>query len=126
MALIPIIDIYEINGKKLPSPSKANPKISGLQIFAKRTDDGLLHKETITYKRTVVLTYDVLTDDEYKSILNLIITDPISEYFTLKYKDPQKGITTITCFANEFEGDLYSAIFYNGLWRNVPFNCVER
>lgn len=126
MILLPLSKIYAINGQAIPSPSEAPPDIEGIQTFAERTDNGLMHKETVAYKRHITVKYDVLTEEEYKKILDLVITDPPTEYFAFKYRDPQKGVTTITCFANKFGGELYSAIYYNGLWRNITFNCVER
>jgi hypothetical protein len=126
MAIVKLSDIYAINGRALPSPSQANVSISGLQKHGERTDDGLMHKETAAYKRTVALKYNALSQEEYKFILDLIITEPPTEYYMFRYLDPQKGVTTIECYSNEFSNECYSAIFYNGLWRNVTFNCVER
>jgi hypothetical protein len=126
MPIVKLSEIYAINGRALPSPQQASVSISGLQIYGERTDDGLMHKETAAYKRTVALKYNALSQEEYKFILDLVVTDPPTEYYTFRYLDPQKGVTAIECYSNEFGNELYSAIMYNGLWRSVTFNCVER
>ncbi len=126
MPILKTSDTYSINGIPIAEPSKASVKVAGIQTMAERTDDGLLHKETIAFKRTVSIVYDVISQEEIQSTTNLVLNELYQEFFTLQYLDPQNGIATIECYANEFGTELYSAICYNGLYRNVTFNCIER
>ena len=119
-------DIYKINGTPIPQPTNASPRISGFQLFGERTNDALMHKETVAYKRHIELKFDKMEQNEMSALLNMVIKDPPVEYFQFTYFDPQKGIQTITAFSNEFGQELYSAVFYGGLWRNVSFNVIER
>ena len=124
--MLPVSNIYKINGVPIPQPTKASPKISGFQLFGERTNDALMHKETIAYKRHIEVNFEVMSQAEISTLLNMVIKDPPVEYFQFTYLDPQKGVQTITAFSNEFGEELYSAIFYDGLWRNVTFNVIER
>ena len=124
--MLPKSDIYKINGVAIPQPTKANPKISGFQLFGERTNDALMHKETVGYKRHIELSYEAISQAQSSALLDMVIKTPPVEYFQFTYIDMQKGIQTITAFANEFGSELYSAIFYDGLWRNVTFNVIER
>lgn len=126
MKLVPLSGIYAINGIYIPQPTSADVEIEGIQSFALRTADGLMHKETIAYKRNIPLKYDALTAEEVQTLLNMVLTVPPTEYFYFTYIDPQKGISTIQCYANKFLQSLYLSIKLNGLYLNVNFNCVER
>jgi len=85
-----------------------------------------MHKETVAYKRHIEVKYDAMTQAEISAILSMVVKDPPVEYFQFTYFDPIKGTHTITAFANEFGEELYSTMFYDGLWRNVTFNVIER
>lgn len=124
---LPMSEIFKINGEPIPAPSGCSPKLTNLQIKADRsTADGLLHKETIRYNilSGAEVTYDAISDEQLRMICGMVRKE--EEYFEFTYKDPLRGIRTATCYSNDFESGLYLAYRYNGLWRNVKFNCIER
>ena len=124
---LPMSEIFKIDGKPIPAPTGCAPGLTNLQIMADRsTADGLLHKETIRYNvlKGCQLSYSVMPDEQLKALCEMVRKE--SEYFEFTYPDPLRGVRTATCYANDFDTELYLAYRYNGLWRNVKFNCIER
>jgi len=116
-------EIYQVNGRPLFEPSAASVSMEDLEITAERDANGYLHRERARQGvRKVSFTYEVMTQEELSQTLRML--EPV--YFTLTYFDPERGVSDVECYCSKKSGDLYSAIFYNGLWRNVKFNCVER
>ena len=121
--MLPLSSIYKINGTPIPSPTEASVSIEDLEVDAYRTADGVLHRERARQGvRKVSFKYDILTQSEYASLLTQL--SPL--FFELTYLDPQRGASTIECYSSKKEGSLYSALLYNGLYRDITFNCIER
>ena len=116
-------EIYAINGQAIYEPSAAPVSMEDLEVTAERDANGYLHRERARQGvRKVSFTYEVMTQEELSETLKMLT----AVYFNLTYLDPEKGIATIECYCSKKDGDLYSAFYYGGLWRNVKFNCVER
>lgn len=116
-------EIYKINSSELPEPSTSSVGMEDLEISAERDANGYLHRERAREGvRKVSFTYEVMTQEELSVVLKML--QPV--YFDLTYLDPERGVSTIECYCAKKDGELYSALFYNGLWRNVKFNCIER
>lgn len=117
-------DVYKIDGQPIPEPSSAPVTIEPIQGEASgRTEDGIMHTEIISLgKRKVELKYNVLTQAEVSDLLIKVM----KQYYTFTYTDPVDGIKTIECYGTPISADLYSGVFYNGMWRNVVFSCIER
>lgn len=87
------------------------------------TDDGITHIEWIRpVRRKVYIKYRSLTDEE---IANVLLKIQGKEY-TLTYKDPILGINTINCHTRNSSSECYTAVLYDGRWRNVTFICEEK
>ncbi len=121
--MIELSNIYKIDGTPMPSPTAASVGIEDLETSAYRDAQGYLHRERAREGvRKVSFSYDALTQDEYSDLIDLL--SPV--YFDLTYYDPQLGAVTKECYCSKKEGNLYSAVLYNGLYRDVKFNCIER
>ncbi len=117
--------IYKINGQAIYDPDfDAQVDLDSLVGEGSgRTDDGIMHIEWIRPEiRKVYIKYSALTDAEIADILSKVQ----GKEYTLTYKDPILGIHTIDCYTSNSSALLYSAVLYNGLWRNVTFNCIEK
>lgn len=107
----------------MPSPSSASVSSTDLELDAYRDANGYTHRERARQGvRKVNFSYDVLDQEWMQKLLPLLR----SEYFSLTYYDPEYGKHTIQAYCTTKDSELYSAVFYNGLWRNVQFNCIER
>lgn len=116
-------EIYVINGYKPPSPASASVSMTDLELSAERDANGYVHRERARQGvRTVSFSYDVLDQANVQKILAAMRP----AFFSLTYLDPEYGKHTIQCYASKKDADPYSAIFFNGLWRNLKFNCIER
>lgn len=123
MLLLPYSEIYKINGKPIFSPTSASVSIEDLETSAERTADGTLHRERARQGvRKISFTYDRLTQEEMQLLIPML--SPV--FFELTYLDPENGTNTITCYCASKSSDLYSAVFYDGYWMSVKFNCIEK
>lgn len=122
---VPTSGKYKIGGTAIPDPSTCSVSINPLHGEATgRTDDGLMHTELIsTGKRKVELSYNYLPQEQLSAICTLLMV----QYYTFTYpNDPADGEKTIECYGPTISSELYSGVFYNGLWRNIKFSCIER
>lgn len=116
-------EVFKINGKAIYEPSSFSVGMEDLELSAERTADGILHRERVrTGVRKVSIGYNTLTQEEISDLLPMLTP----EFFSLTYPDPETGTATIECYCAKKDSELYSRIFYNGLWRNIKFNCIER
>lgn len=116
-------EIYKINGKAMPSPTAAAVNMEDLEVSAERDANGYLHRERARQGvRKVSFTYNVMTQEELSALLKMLT--PV--FFDLTYLDPIDGVKTIEAYCAKKDTELISAVLYNGLYRNVKFNCVER
>lgn len=115
--------IYAIGGYKPPSPSSASVSITDLELSAERDANGYVHRERARQGvRSISFSYDLLGQEDLQRLI--VVMRPV--FFNLTYLDPEYGRHTIECYASKKSQELYSAVLYNGLWRNVQFNCIER
>lgn len=117
--------VWKINGQAIYAPD-INTKVELESLVGEssgRTDDGIMHIDWIrTNIHKVYIKYDAMTKAEMAFMLNLVQ----GKEYTLTYEDPILGVNTINCYTSNSSADLYSAVLYNGLWRNVTFNCIEK
>ena len=117
--------ILKINGQAIYDPD-IGVKVDIDSLVGEgsgRTDDGIMHIDWIrTGIRKVYIKYSAMTDTEIASILSKVQ----GKEYTLTYKDPELGIRTIDCYTSNNSSECYSAVLYNGLWRNITFNCIEK
>lgn len=118
-------NVWKINGQAIYTPD-INTKIELESIAGDssgRTDDGIMHIDWIRPSmRKIYIRYSVMTTNEMAFVLNLIQ----GKEYALTYPDPILGVRTIDCYTSNSSTELYSAVLYNSLWRNVTFNCIEK
>lgn len=121
---IPMSKIYKIDGKPIPRPSAANVSTEDVHSSDSGRDAaGKMQLEVVRFGvRTVEIAYDMLPQEQMQALLKMFH----KPYYLLTYKDPEYGPKTIECYVPSRKSELYSAVFYNGLWRNVTFSCIER
>lgn len=120
---LPLSNVWKIDGKAIFQPSTFSVSLEDLEVSAERTADGMLHRERARQGvRKVSLAYDAISQEQIAILIPKL--EPV--YFDLTYPDPQEGIKTIECYCSTKSAELYSLVFYNGLWRGLQFNCIER
>lgn len=117
--------VWKINGQAIYTPD-IDTKVEIESLVGEssgRTDDGIMHIDWIRPEiRKVYVKYSAMTKAEMAFMLSLVQ----GKEYTLTYEDPILGVNTINCYTSNSSADLYSAVLYNGLWRNVTFNCIEK
>lgn len=117
--------VWKINGQAIYTPD-IDTKVEIESLVGEssgRTDDGIMHIDWIrTEIRKVYIKYSAMTKAEMAFILNLVQ----GKEYTLTYEDPILGVNTINCYTSNSGAELHSAVLFNGLWRNITFNCIEK
>lgn len=115
---------YKIDGQAIPEPTTAPVSINPLHGEASgRTDDGVMHTELIhPGKRKIELQYDALNQEQLSALLSKLI----KQYYNFTYLDPVEGVKTIECYGAAISQEPHIGVYYNGLWLNVKFSCIER
>ncbi|NYB73391.1 hypothetical protein HZF24_04475 [Sedimentibacter hydroxybenzoicus DSM 7310] len=115
--------IWEINGQPIYDPDSGTHVEIGSIKNEFRTDDGITHIQWIRKEiRTVNIRYDMMTQEEISFMLSLVQ----GKEYTLTYEDPILGVNTINCRTPESIQDFFTRVLYNGVWRNVTFECMEK
>lgn len=114
--------LYSINGTALPSPSGTSVGWEDVHDpNSGRTLDAEMHITIVARKRKVELKYDILTQNQMQQLQALLD----GTYYQLSYFDPLYGQHTIKCYVSSTSQELYNALLYKGLWRNVSFSAIE-
>lgn len=116
--------LRSIDGVAILTPSSFSIEIEDVSAAnAGRTEDAVMHKETITTLVKLNLSWQGLTFDEAVSVLERF---PKSrEYFRVEYYDiALGGFTTKTFYVGNRTADMYSGVLK--LWNNLSFNLIER
>lgn len=121
--LNPMSKIWKFDGAPIPSPSSFSVDMEDLHSSdSGRDQTGYMNIKVLAYgKRSVTIQYAVLSQEQYSAILKHFH----KPYYQLTYPDPEYGTRTMTCYVPARKGDLYSAVFYDGLWKSVSIDCIE-
>jgi len=114
--------IRSVNGVTIPAPSKYDWKESDVSSAdAGRTEDGLMHKETIAKKVHIELEWQYIPDSDAQTLLQAFSTN---EYFSVTYYD-YKAMDYLT--KTFYVGDR-NASAYNRTLKisTISFNIIER
>lgn len=114
--------IRKVDGKDCPCPASLTWTCEDVSnAEAGRTEDGLMHKNTIRAVRSLELAWNYITTEEVQSILSVFK----GEYHTVEYLDPEVGgYTTKTFYVGNRSSPMYNAEI--DLWENISFNIIER
>lgn len=118
--------MLKINNVAIPTPSKYTYNRLNVTKNSERNANGDLVTEFIASKRKVEVTWDYLTQDEWKDLLAKI-SGASNFFFTFEYFDGEDGaLKTGTFYAGDRRSE---AIDYQGgeiRWRNLSISFVER
>ena len=114
--------IRSVGGVTVPAPSKYNWKLSDVSSAnAGRTEDGLMHKETITKKVSIELEWRNVSDSVAQTVLQAFSND---EYFSVTYYDyRQMQFLTNYFYVGDRSVNAYSRVMKIG---TLSFNIIER
>lgn len=114
--------ILVIDGVTLPAPSELQIGIMDLSK-AERNARGLMIIERIATKQKLEVSYEFITKDDLRKVLNSVA--PI--FFSVQYEDPLTGTNRTGTF---YVGDRNIGVldFRNGVprYKDVSFSLVER
>ena len=114
----------EVEGVAIKTPSSFDVGIQDVSAPDSGRDiTGLMHKNLITQKRTISLSWSYLKKDELATILNAF---EAKEYFDVTYHDPTNpnGQLTKTFYIGDRSTPLYNWAL--GLYESLSFNIIER
>lgn len=111
-----------VNGVTVPAPSKYDWKESDVSSAdAGRTEDGLMHKETITKKIHIELEWQNVSDTTAQTVLQAFSTN---EYFSVTYWDYRAmAYQTKTFYVGDRSVSAYNRVLKIG---TISFNIIEQ
>lgn len=111
-----------VNGVTVPAPSKYDWKESDVSSAdAGRTEDGLMHKETITKKVHLELEWQNVNDTTARTVLQAFSTN---EYFSVQYWDYRAmAYLTKTFYVGDRSVSAYNRVLKIG---TISFNIIEQ
>ena len=121
---MPRNNMMMVDGVKIKSPSSLTWGQQDISASdAGRTDDTIMHKNTVGKKVVLKLAWNGMDPDETSAILNAF--DP--EYFNVTYHDPKKNkVITKEFYSGDKEAKYYCWTVENKLFESVSFNIIER
>ena len=91
-----------INGIAIRLPSEMQVTVQSYDgSETGRTGDGTMHRDYVTDKRRIDLTWKVLSTQEMQTLLNAIDPQNVGPKFQLRYLDPQKGYITLDVYVGD-------------------------
>ena len=117
-------NMIRVNGTKIKTPSSFSWGLQDISASdAGRTQDSLMHKNRLSKKRKISLSWNNLTPEETHTIL-LAFDD---EYFRVRYYDPLDGDDVTREF---YRGDMTAPIKIwttnNKRYETLSFDIIER
>ena len=117
-------NMLKVGSTKVKTPSTMEFSINDVSASdAGRTSDGKMHKNRVTRKRKMVLTWRGTTPAETKTLLDIFSP----EYVNVTYYDPLAGTTQTRTF---YSGDQTMPVkrwsANNKLYEQVSFDLIER
>lgn len=114
--------IQSVGGVTVPAPSKYEWKLSDISSAdAGRTEDGLMHKETITKKIHIELEWQNVDDTTARTVLQAFSAN---EYFSVNYWDYRTmSFETKTFYVGDRSVTAYSRVLKIG---TISFNIIEQ
>ena len=112
---------FAINSTQIKRPTEFEIERYKL-TDSERAASGLMSMDHIARKRKFILTYDVISSVELKTILDILDTD--SSFYTFQYQEGDE-LKSATVYTGAIPAKLArtGAIWY---WRNVSFSLIER
>lgn len=119
------MSFMKVDGVEIPCPSVMTWNLNEVSAAESgRTDDGLMHKNRITQKRTLNLTWNALTFEEASEIIKAF--NP--EYVQVEYPDLLTGNTAEvrTFYTGDKSVPFYSWWDNKKIMESLSFDIIER
>lgn len=119
--------MWEIKINEITIKKPTTFKISHYNLTTPgRLSEGLMVMDFIAKKKKLFFTYDVITNRDLKTILDIIDTNTM--FFTVKYYDYNGTLQTKTMYVGEIPMLLHirANISDYHIWKDVDFNLIER
>lgn len=116
--------LRSVDGVAIKTPSSFSVEIEDVSSAnAGRTEDAVMHKETVTTLTKISCSWSGLTFEQARGVLERF---PKSrEYFRIEYFDIALcGFVTKTFYVGNRTADMYSGVLK--LWNNLSFSLIER
>lgn len=115
-----------VNGKAIRLPSEMQVTVQSYDgSESGRTGDGTMHRDYITDKRRIDLTWKVLTTQEMQALLNGIDPQKVGPNFDLKYLDPQKGYITLNVYVGDRVAAQYTFADSQIAFKNFSIGLIQ-
>ena len=118
-------ELLTINGTVMPQPSEYEWSLQDVSASsAGRTEDALMHKETVAKKRKLKVAWKSKSTSVTASILNAVTSN---EYFTVKYWDMlANAYQTGTFYVGDRSAGVKLWWVGNHLIDTLSFDLIER
>lgn len=114
---------FVVNGVTIKNPSAFKVERYNVTTM-ERLSNAQMVGDLIAKKLKFYFTYEVITAEEFDTILSAIY-DSDKLFFLLEY--PDRGQTKqATVYVGSIPADLHHMSGRNAVWKNVSFNLIER
>ena len=116
--------LRSVDGVSIRTPSSYSVEIEDVSAAnAGRTEDAVMHKETVTTLTKISCSWNGLTFEQATEILARFPKG--QEYFRVEFFDIELGgFTTKTFYVGNRTADMYSGVLK--IWNNLSFSLIER
>lgn len=114
---------FKVNNVDCPTPSEFGWSLQDVSASdSGRTQDGLMHKNTVTRKEKIQLSWNAPDPAKASTVLQMFLP----EYFEVTYRSPLTNTIVTKTF---YRGDANAQTYWwanNGLFEKISFNIIER
>ncbi|WP_461467035.1 DUF6711 family protein [Parvimonas micra] len=111
-----------INGVVVPTPKSMSISINDIDAETGRNANGTIVRDRVAVKRKIECEWGMLTQEEMQTLLNAVT--PV--FFSVKYIDPQTGITTKTMYVGDRTAPVYNFNSKFKTWSSLKMNFIEK
>lgn len=116
----------KINGVDMPSPLPYEISFESLDGNAGRSMDGKMKRDWVAEKRTISLTWGMLTESEARTILSAVNPANGHSFFQATVHSPEEGEYTGTFYAGSRKAPIRLKTNSDTLYSGLSFNIIER
>lgn len=116
----------KINGVDMPSPLPYEIDYMSLDGNAGRSMDARMKRDWIAEKRTVALTWGILTEEEARQLLAAVNPNNGNVFFQATVYAPEEGELTATFYVGNRKAPVALRSNNETLYKGLSFNIIER
>lgn len=111
-----------INGVTVVAPKSFKVTISDVDGETGRNAAGYMLRDRVAVKRKLECEWGLLSQADMSTLLQAVK----SEFFTVQYPDPERGLTSGTFYVGDRSAPAYSWVNNLKPWSGLSMNFVER